>query len=611
MVCRGVQNEKLYGVHYYLSIVIIIISVSLINANTVKGWQLLLDNKPFEAIDEFKKTTESSDTRIAAESYRGLAITETFLGKFDNALDDEISAFEKDHDILRTVSHTDLLVRSRYQPQDKKEKKVSKVISELAQNAGLFNGWFQDTQLRNFLSSGKMQKAKELCKKMGVQSSWEFIGPFENISNCGFSNQYPPEKEIRFDREYVGKNENIVKWHKLFTTESRGWVFLDNITTEYNSIFYFTNTVTSRQKKDVYLSFGASGTFKVFLNGALALQDSVFRNTGLDAYMQKVTLREGVNRIVIKIGHEGLGNIGLSGRANYLLRFLDMKYDPVITLQTGLSDTLVTADNTVYSRLSDSPVLDSLTGFLSHRIQKDSTDYDALISLIGVYNLYEMTNESQQIIQRFLKKRPSSSILHSYLAESFMRAKKNTEAAVEMKKAYDLCNFNKAAWDYLLKIFKDNNNLRMSEEFLKKSPEIFRTGPAGIISKLTIAVGQKNRPEVLQIISDLETRYRSNSEIVMILTAIYSEQGMFDKAEKLIQEQINLGNKNSFFYFKLAELALKRGDRVGAAKWYQQAITTYPENPEAYQYLSYLLYEGKKYKEALEYTEKCATLHTR
>jgi hypothetical protein len=57
---------------------------------------------------------------------------------------------------------------------------------------------------------------------MGVISQWKFIGPFENISGCGFSNVYPPEHEIAFGKEYRGKDGNAVIWRDLVDIRGDG-----------------------------------------------------------------------------------------------------------------------------------------------------------------------------------------------------------------------------------------------------------------------------------------------------------------------------------------------------------------------------------------------------
>ncbi|HEX2957275.1 MAG TPA: transglutaminase domain-containing protein [Chitinispirillaceae bacterium] len=585
---------------------LIVASSAIVEASSQDGWKLLFENQPVKAAEEFKKIISSASGRDAASAYRGLATVEMFLGKYDTILDYVLSAYAQDKDIILASSRPDALIIDRISADRKRARSSSESIKGLAESAGLFNGVFQELQLRHSQNFESVKNTVKICKKMGVVSKWKYIGPFENISGCGFANVYPPEQEIKFKKEYKGKDGNCVIWHDLVTSDATGWIFLDNYVNEYNAMYYLTNAVVSDAEREVYLSFGASGTFKVFLNGEVVLQDSVFRNTGIDTYMSKVTLNKGINRILVKIGHEGKGsNVGLSGKANFLLRFLDRQYKPVTCLSTDLATEASGNGNGLSENGSSTPVLDSLSHYLLTRLEKDSTDYDALAALIASYNIYDMTNMSQRVIQKYLKMFPNSSLLYSSLYESLIRAKKYTEASVAIKKAYDLCPLNMAAWSNQLAGLKSNGNRRSIETFLDSTPDIFKNEPVCRLARLAIAADMNNSSEVMKIINDLENNNDGNGEIISTLMSIYISQGMFDKAEKIVTEQIKRKKNDASLYNQLAALKLKRGNRNGALMEYRKAISIDPLDPDLYFLIASFLYQDQKYTEALGYTEQC------
>jgi tetratricopeptide (TPR) repeat protein len=582
------------------------IPFATIEASSQDGWKLLFENQPVKAAEEFKKTISGASGKDVASAYRGLATVEMFLGKYDNILDYVLSAYSNDKDITIAASRPDALIIDRISADRKNARSSSEKIMGLAEGAGLFNGVFQELQLRHSQNYENTKNTSKICKKMGILSKWKYIGPFENISGCGFANVYPPEQEIKFAKEYKGKDGNFVLWHDLVTTDATGWIFLDNYVNEYNAMYYLTNVVISDAHREVYLSFGASGTFKVFLNGEVVLQDSVFRNTGIDTYMRKVTLNKGVNRILVKIGHEGKGStLGLSGKANFLLRFLDEQFKPVSSLTTDVNSEASGSGKSQILNGSSTPVLDSLSRYLLTRLEKDSTDFDALAALIASYNIYDMTNLSQRVIQKYLKMYPNSSLLYSSLYESLIRAKKYTEASVAIKKAYDLCHLNMAAWSNQLSGLKSNGNKRSIEIFLDSTPDIFKQEPAVRLSRLEIAAEMNNSSEVMSIINDLEKNGKGDGEIISALMSIYISQGMLDKAENIVTEQIKQKKNDASLHNQLAALKLKRGDRNGAMAEYKKAITIDPLDPELYFYMASFLYQDKKYAEALHYTDQC------
>jgi tetratricopeptide (TPR) repeat protein len=604
--CFIFKTDRISLVFYNLLILGALVAVE---ASSRDGWKLLFENKPVEAVDSFKKAISSTSGRDVAEGYRGLAAAEMFLGNFDTVLDYVLSAYDFDKDIAMASSRPDALISNRNYSGRKNVKKFSQKIDGLAENTGLFGGIYQELQLRHSQNYEDVKKTASIAKKMGIISQWKFIGPFENISGCGFSNVYPPEQETAFKKEYKGKDGNSVIWHDLLTSEATGWIFLDNYVNDFNAMYYLTTTVNSNTDRDAYLSFGASGTFKVFLNSTLVLQDSVFRNTGIDTYMRKVKLHKGINRVLVKIGHEGKSsNAGLTGKANFLLRFLDGSFKPVTDLKADNANETVVKGEPVDLSGSSTPVLDSLSKYLSARLSRDSTDYDALVALIATYNIYDMTNESQRTIQRFLKRYPGSSFLYSSLSESLLRAKKYTDASIAIKKAYDLCNLNMAAWSNQLAGIKSNGNRRGLEEFLDSTPEMFKNEPASRLARLSIAAEMNNNSELYRLITDLEQNNEGNTEILSTLMSIYISQGMFDKAEKLIADQLKQKKGNSSLYREMAALKLKRGDRGSAQTFYQKAIEADPLNPDIYFYLASLLYQEHNYSKSLQYIEKCLAI---
>ena len=571
-----------------------------------RAWYLFAGNDPLKARDVFKEATGSGDVTVAAQGYRGLSAVHQFLGNHNDALVYAIEAYNQDRNIALLSSRPDLLIAMR-SGNVSHSRQMVKLLKELAKTGGLFRGWYQDALLHYYLNIGNNKKAARICKEMGVLDSWRFIGPFENISSCGFSNTYPPERERDFSAEYTGKDGNVVRWHPLHNNTPRGWVFLDNFTTEYNSVYYFNCCIVSNDMQDALLSFGASGAFKIFLNGQIVLQDSVFRNTGTDAYMQKVHLNKGDNDLLIKIGHESTSALpGLSGKANFMIRLLDAQYNPLTGIQGTTAKASYREENISSSDLSPSPILDSITAMLNHALKSDSTDFDAFYSLATLYNMYEKTNEAQVLIQTWLKRYPSSSLLHLMVSESLMRAKKNTEYEVALKRAYDSCNLNAYAWNKQLQSQMSKGSARGVLEFLDRSPERFQKSPSALIAYLSVAMQQQNKSEVFKRIAELEELFLEAPEAVNLLSSIYVSQGFLQKAVKILQRHLAYNRQETDLYSTLADIAIKQGNVSRAVQYYLKAIKDNPSNPNAYYFMSLIYYSQKRFDMALQYIIACS-----
>jgi len=593
---------------------ILICTFTLVSVSGVSGsqkplldsaWTLLLDNKPLEAREIFRKVTGDKNPRISAQAYRGLGVVETFLGNKSISSLCFIDAFRSDKDLLRFSTRPDFyLSESIY--KNPEYKKRDEVLLKLAASNGLFNGWYQDALLQRYLSEGELKKAQKMCRRMGVITDWHFIGPFENISNCGLAKKYAPEIQKDYSKEYEGKNGNSVKWHKLQMLTPNGWIFIKNHGTEENAVYYFNCTINSPQTQEVILSFGASGAFEVFLNRNTVLLDSVFRNTGIDSYLQKVKLNKGHNDLLVKIGHEKVySGSSLSGYSNFMLRFLDKSYNPLTNIETLSKSSSYKTDSTLYKNLAPSPVLDSISNVLKEILKEDSTNFDALFSLIALYNIYERTNEAQLVVQQYLKRYPNSSILHSFLAESLGRAQKSTEYEIAMKRAFDLCKLNRSAWERQLRFELAKGNPRSIIDFLGSSPKIFSKTPQASVAYLIAAILQKNSSAILSRMTELENNYKDNPEVMNRLISLYVSQGNLQKASYLLSNYTSVYHTDTDAFMQLAQLEIKQGNIKKGIETFLKAIKYNPSAPAPYLQLSNLYYNQKKYPEALLWADKC------
>jgi tetratricopeptide (TPR) repeat protein len=567
------------------------------------AWVLLLNNQPDSSEKAFSAYTGSSDTMIAAEARRGLSAVNAFTGNFVKVVEYGFDAFVKDQNAAIFSAWPELLESSRFIGSSS-EKKIIKILQKFTDQSGLFSGWFQDALMQIYREKGQTQKAISLGNKMGIIRQWKCIGPFENVSNCGFSKSYFPEKELLFNKMYVGKNGDSIQWHSIDNQSSRGWLFLDNYASEYNAVYYFYCNVNSPEERIVNCAFGASGTFQIFLNGAVVLQDSVYRNTGIDAFMQKVTLRKGDNSLLIKIGHES-GSAALEGKSNFLIRFLDKNYGPVSDLSINFNTGKNTNSTDVYSNLTASPIVDSISTTLISQLKENENNIDALFSLINLYNVYERTNDAQKICLDYIKKYPSSSILYSKLAEAQIRAQKVTEYGISMNKAFELCNINMIAWSRQLEQYISNQNVRSIEEFLAKSDKRFLNTAHAAIARLNVAFFQKNKSGMMDILIEIDKKYSGSAEAIELLVPTFESMGFQGKAERMLLDYIKKHRTATHYYSQLSELYQNQGKISKAVSIYMKALKYEPVNPGICYNLSNIYYSAHSYGMALKYVNKC------
>jgi tetratricopeptide (TPR) repeat protein len=596
-----------YSIHstLFLFFVFAAFTIAAANPNT-QAWDLLIANKPVEAGEMFLKNTVDRDKAVAGEAFRGLSQVSQFLGKNDDAARYVFKSCQSDNNVLlffAGVLSVQLFGRTA---AGYNIKEGYDLLKELCKKPSLFAGEFNDILSERYANDGDLGTATRIMNDMGAIRKWMFIGPFDNISNSGYNKAYPPETEIDFGKIYPAKDGNKTRWNPLENNAPTGWIFTEHHANARNAVFYFYCNVISDETREANLSFGASGSFKIFLNGSCVCADSVYRNTGADAFLQRVTLFKGNNPLLVKLCHEWGSRLSGEARlSNFFLRFLDKNYSPLKRLAYSTNPAAPADNQAVQYRYAPSPVVDTLVAVLAGRIAKNFNDMDAALLLMQAYNSMEKFDAGQLLAKTYLKKFPKSSVWHSYYSESLLRSKKYTESETETKTGYALCSLNYQGWANELKNHTENSEPRKVLEFVSGSPGPFRTSLAALLAVFSANAQLENKAEVLKAITDIESGYSLDETAVSVLTGLYFQQGQAKKAETLVLNFLRHQRTSAAMYKVLASLALKQGDRGKVTDLIRESLRYSPNNAAQYYLLATINYSAKNFKTAKEYIEKC------
>ncbi len=145
------------------------------------------------------------------------------------------------------------------------------------------------------------------------------IGPFDDEGKSGSTTAYPPEQGVDLAGRYPGKAREVA-WRPLpRDAEELGFVALGAALRPAREVAAFALAVVVAPRDErVRLWFGGSGAAKVWVNGALALEDATYHPARLDQRGAAVSLRKGPNRILVKLCHQ-------AGAMGFYLRLADEK----------------------------------------------------------------------------------------------------------------------------------------------------------------------------------------------------------------------------------------------------------------------------------------------
>jgi tetratricopeptide (TPR) repeat protein len=261
-------------------------------------------------IDNILETTENPVAKMWARFFRALLYLRTNqLDKFKetskNFTDDLMEILKAAQDVRLSYSvwrNFTIFNQYAYNFKDEGLEKYNRLISFCQKN----NMKITESAFRSFLAdlyfhTSDVNKAREQLKSIGIpeENKWYLIGPFDHKN--GFNKKYPPEKEIRLNRYYKGKNQKI-NWQQANDNYMEGYIDLKENLKQYNwSVGYGLIYVESPDERQVQIRVGTNDATKIWLNEKLVWTFNIGRDAIFDDDIINVTLQQGLNKILIKV----------------------------------------------------------------------------------------------------------------------------------------------------------------------------------------------------------------------------------------------------------------------------------------------------------------------
>lgn len=142
----------------------------------------------------------------------------------------------------------------------------------------------------------------DLVQQLGFLVNWKVIGPFDNTGGAGFETMFAPEKELKFDAEYDGK-EGKVRWKDFASAHEMGMVDLNKAYAPLKEVTGYAFTeFHSDAPRAAEIRLGSKNGWKVWFNGKYLFgRDEYHRGAELDQYKLPVQLRPGRNTVLVKL----------------------------------------------------------------------------------------------------------------------------------------------------------------------------------------------------------------------------------------------------------------------------------------------------------------------
>lgn len=151
---------------------------------------------------------------------------------------------------------------------------------------------------------GKLTRAMERLQPLGYIHSFYVLGAFDNEGKGGCGIDFGPEAKLDLSAEYPAKGHRA-RWRKLDLPSPDGYIDLSAaMRPNREAVAYALSFLSASQDSKVNLSIGASGAFRLWVNGRLAASADRYNRSRPDQSRVSVRLRQGTNRILLKVCHD-------------------------------------------------------------------------------------------------------------------------------------------------------------------------------------------------------------------------------------------------------------------------------------------------------------------
>ncbi|HVC95901.1 MAG TPA: hypothetical protein VND64_19580 [Pirellulales bacterium] len=165
----------------------------------------------------------------------------------------------------------------------------------------------------------------DIVAHLGFVVDWYLIGPFDAPEYSGFATVFPPEEisngsgirensevpvqtptisaVVNLQAQYTGQGDRPIGWRRHHSTDSFGQLnLMTMIAPAKEAVGYAYSELVASGELQAELRCGADDNCTVWLNGRRVLAREQWLNgTRLDRFVVPVRLREGTNRLLVKI----------------------------------------------------------------------------------------------------------------------------------------------------------------------------------------------------------------------------------------------------------------------------------------------------------------------
>lgn len=451
----------------------------------------------------------------------------------------------------------------------------------------------------HFLSSYEMDNAAREFDKIGNIRNWQYVGPFENLSESGIYKEYGPLKQPEADAVFTSNTNAPIKWFSPVTEDKDGWTPTCFQISKRTAVVYAQTFVAAPDDQDVYFNVGATGAIRVWLNDAPLLSEYKERTTEMDTYTVKCKLKKGNNRILVQLGYTG------ENYPNFSVRLTDAKYNPL----PGLSGSNVYAP---YNKATDNapyqPMPHFAEAFFTAKVAAEPDNLVNYLLLADTYLRNKKTLEARNIIEAALQKAPHNCLLRMKLIEVLGKEtnRSKTLEEIEALKKDD----PESLFTLYMSIKDDIDNQKYEDAFsaITKKESLYGEDETTAAYRLLILYHENKYDDMVKAGEEIYKKYPEQESLLPMMYSIRKDVYKDSKGAMKLYENYLKNNFSAGVLRKYGELLQEQGQNDKSLQLKMRMAKDFPYDPDGFSVIAGYYYGVKEYDKAEEYTNKALQL---
>ena len=444
----------------------------------------------------------------------------------------------------------------------------------------------------HYLFSNEFDKAQKYYDAVGNIRSWQYVGPFENLSESGIYKNHGPLDHPEGTATFKSISNADVKWFTPAAEVKDGWSPVVYQFNNRTAVVYAQNFINSDKDQTILCNVGSTGAIKVWINDELVISELKERVTELDTYNTKVNLKKGTNRLLVELAYTN------SSFPNFAVRFTDDNHN-VAQNVTG------SAVFSPYSKVVNSSrtfVEEPLfaEGFFKDKITANPKNLVNYLLLADVYLRNKKVIEARNLISEVLKDEPTNSLLRIKLVDVLLKEDNNTIVQEEIEKIKQSDPESLLVLELNIKELFGDQKYEDAAVAVQKRIDKFGEDETTAAYKVLLLVHDKKYDELVKEAEKFYNLYPNNSKLIDMMYTIKKEVYKDNKGAMKLYENFFKTNYDYAAYEMYASKLEESGNNEKAFEIKQKLAYAFPYSPAGFGNLADYYFTSKKYDKAEE-----------